>query len=55
MKLSTITTLLAALMAIPVMLGRRKPEVKPIPVEAEPSSNELESNIRYDLYDLFSR
>jgi hypothetical protein len=51
MKFVTLTAMLGALVAIPFILGHRKPNVIPLPVRQGKNNRELETNLRYDVDD----
>ncbi len=55
MKLFTTTALLGMLAALPLMFGRRKPDLLPVAVKPEQKSNEREQNLRYDVDDFLTQ
>ncbi len=53
MKALTITAVLGALVAIPFIFARRKPEVVPIKTSEKPQ--QLDTNLRYDVDDFLTQ
>jgi hypothetical protein len=54
MKTFTISALLGALVAIPFIVGKRKPQVLPVAVESRNNLREVDSNLRYDIDDFLT-
>ena len=52
MKTVAITAVIGALVAIPLIFGRRKPELIPIRIDDKP--RQLDANLRYDVDDFLS-
>jgi hypothetical protein len=51
MKTFGITALLGVLVALPFILGQRKPQIVPITVKEKPR---LETDLRYDIEDFLT-
>jgi len=54
MKFVTITAVLGALVAIPFIFGRRKPEAIPVTVQRGRIPTERDTNLRYDVDDFLT-
>jgi hypothetical protein len=52
MKTVAITAVVGALVAIPFLFGRRKPEALPIRINDDP--RQLNANLRYDVDDFLT-
>lgn len=52
MKAVAITAVLGALVAIPLIFGRRKPEA--LPIKANDKPRQLDANLRYDVDDFLT-
>jgi hypothetical protein len=51
MRTFTISALLGALVAIPFIVGKRKPEILTVAVESRNTAREYDTNLRYDIDD----
>lgn len=54
MKFVTITAVLGALVALPFIFGRRKPEPIPVAVQRGRMPTESDINLRYDVDDFLT-
>ncbi len=52
MKTAVITAVLGAFAAIPIIFGRKKPELLPIKSPADPK--QIDVNVRYDIDDFMT-
>lgn len=51
MKTVTITAIVGALVALPFIFSRRKPEAIPVTIKSNNNGRDLEANLRYDVDD----
>lgn len=54
MRTFTITAILGALVAIPLVFGNRKGTSVPVPVKTKNNGWEVETNLRYDVDDFLT-